>query len=149
MLERGNLFVHDAAADGSRPIDDLGSGARLGTAVPAARRVGWLPLRAVLEVREIGDAPLVFTVRRRWSLFRTREVRDAEGRHVGILNGSVVQGPGDRRVVLGFDGAFRRRDGSIVARLRREKGGAALHFSSECDTDPFGKMLLLAAALLT
>jgi hypothetical protein len=147
MLEREKLFIRDAEADGSRWIEDLESGTRLGTSRPATEGGRWLPFLTVLEVREVGDAPLVFTVRRRWVFLPGRVVRDAEARHVGTVIGSRVQGPGDRRIVLGYDGAFRGDDGRVLARMRREKGGTSLHFSEECAADPFGKMLLLATVL--
>lgn len=147
MLERGSLLIRDAGADGSRPIEDMATGARLGTAKPAESWTRWLPLHPALEVREEGDSPLVFTVHRRWLPFPRQQVRDAEGRTVGSLVGARVGGHGFRRAVLGRDGAFRRDDGTVAARITREKGGIALSFDAERATDPFERMLLLAAAL--
>ncbi len=147
MLERGSLLVREPGADGSRSIEDAATGAELGTARPAARP-WWLPLRSVLEIRETGDAPLVFTIRRGWPLLARREVRDAEGRPVGRLHGPLVEDAAGRCLaVLGPDGTFRRRNGRIAARLTGEKRCIAICFDAETDADPFGRMLLLAAVL--
>ncbi len=47
--------------------------------------------RDVLAVHEHEDEPLLFTVRRAWSLLPRREVRDADGQRVGSLLGRLVQ----------------------------------------------------------
>jgi hypothetical protein len=147
MLERGSLRVREPGADGSRLIEDAATGAELGTARPAPRP-WWLPLRSVLEIRETGDAPLVFTLRRGWPLLLQREVRDAEGRPVGRLLGPLVEDAAGRRLaILGPDGSFRRPNGVTAARLTAEKGCITIRFEGETDADPFGRMLLLAAVL--
>jgi hypothetical protein len=147
MLEREILLVRDAGDDGSSAIEDPGTGTPLGSVRPTARR-GWLPLPPVLEVREADDAPLVFTVRRAWSFAPRFEVRDAEGRPIGQLAGPMVADGGGRTVaLLGGDGAFRSRDGTMLARVRRARHGTEIHFADAPGTDPFARMLLLAAVL--
>ena len=148
MLERARLLVRDADGEGSRAIEDAATGSLLGSARPVAVQSRWLPARPVLEVREAEDAPLVFTVRRVWSLVTRYEVRDAEGRPVGTLAGSVMAGRDGRCVaVLGPDGVFRGVDGSVLGRVTRAKGGVELYFTERVAADPFGKMLLLTAVL--
>jgi hypothetical protein len=149
MLERQGLLVRDADDAGSRAIEDAAAGSLLGSARPVAARPGWLPSRPVLEVREADDAPLVFTVRRVWSLVIRYEVRDAEGRPVGSVAGPVLFTRDGRRVAtLAPDGAFRGVDGDVLGRMSRAKGGVELHFADAVAADPFGKMLLLATVLV-
>jgi hypothetical protein len=148
MLERRELLVRNVDGDGSRVIEDLATGSLLGSARSVAARAGWLPSWPVLEVREAEDAPLVFTVRRSWSLVTRHEVRDADDRPVGALAGRIVTGRGGRRVaVLGPDGTFRDVDGRVLARVTYAKGGVELCFTDVVAADPFGKMLLLTAVL--
>jgi hypothetical protein len=148
MLERQGLLVRDADDDGSRVIEDAATGSLLGAARPVAARPVWLPARPVLEVREAEDAPLVFTVRRVWSLVTRYEVRDAEGRPVGSVAGPVITSRDGRPVAtLGPDGVFQGVDGGALGRTTRAKGGVELHFADGVAADPFGKMLLLAALL--
>lgn len=148
MLERARLMVRDALADGSQPIEDPATGVALGSARPTAGPALWLLAWPVLEVREAEDAPLVFTVRRTWSLLSRYEVRDAEGRPVGSLAGRfVMERTGRQFATLGPDGAFRTRDGNILARVMYANRGTEISFSEVLAADPYGKMLLLAAVL--
>jgi hypothetical protein len=104
----------------------------------------------VLEVREQEDAPLVFTVRRRWPR-RRREVRDADGRLVGWLMGPVVGNRHGRRLAVlertAGRGVWRGPDGQELGRLESEGGRLRVTFAPSAAGDPFLKMLLLAAAL--
>jgi hypothetical protein len=147
MLERGTLLVRDGGG-GVRAVVDGATGLALGSARPTGAGPRWLPGRPVLEVREAGDAPLLFTVRRGWSLAPRHEVRDAEGRLVGTLAGPRVSGRGRPVAVRGADGAYRAADGRVLARVALGKGGTEVNFSDAVAADPFAKMLLLAAALL-
>ncbi len=147
MLERGRLLVRDAGG-GARAIVDAATGAPLGSARPAAPGPTWLPGRPVLEVREDGDAPLLFTVRRDWWPLARHEVRDADGRLVGRLAGPLVTGYAGLPVAArGSDGAYRAADGRVLARVERGRAGVEVSFAEEADADPFLRMLLLAAAL--
>jgi hypothetical protein len=146
MLERPRLLVR-RAANGSSAIEDATSGTPLGSARLAAP-ARWLPFWPVLEVREADDAPLVFTVRRAWSLVPRFEVRDAEGRPVGFVAGrAVADGGGRYLALLGADGAFRGRDDSVLARVVRAGKGIEIRFADAAAPDPFARMLLLAAVL--
>src|SRR4051812_33817033 len=125
MLERARLLVRDTLADGSQPIEDPATGVPLGSARPSAGPALWPLARQVWEVREAEDAPLVFTVRRAWSLLSRYEVRDAEGRPVGSLAGCFVSERRGRPLAqLGPDGAFRTRDGNVLARVKRSGRGS-------------------------
>jgi hypothetical protein len=129
-------------------IEDAHTGVLLGSARPAVRRLRWLPTPPILEVREAEDAPLVFTIRRVWSLQRRFEIRDADGYTVGTLTGPIVSRRGDYRLaVRDTDGDFHGNDGSLLARTTREKGGMEIRFAESMAADPFGKMLFLAAVL--
>jgi hypothetical protein len=144
MLERGKLLIR--AVDGTSLIEDVATGESLGTARP--RRSGWLPVPPVLEVREAGDAPLLFTVRRAWSLSPRFDVLDAEGRAVGSVAGAVVADRTGRCLaVFGPDGTFRTRSGLVMGRVARTADGIEVGFGDSTAPDPFARMLLLAAAL--
>lgn len=154
MLEQPSLLLCPHDASPRRAIVDATSGTPLGSArrLPAARRPWWAQLgRAVLAVHEHEDDPLVFTVRRCWSLLPWHEVRDAEGRPVGyLLHGRVENCYGRRLAVLEREAGgavFRGRGGDALARLSEDGAGLHVAFSPEVESDPFFKMLLLAAAL--
>jgi hypothetical protein len=119
-----------------------------------ARRPWWRHFgRAVLAVheRQAADEPLVFTVRRCWSLQAWREVRDAEGLGVGLLLLPRVLNRFGRQVAELGPGAggwaFRAPDGRALARLSAAEGGVCVAFEPDVVNEPFVKMLLLAAAL--
>jgi hypothetical protein len=147
MLERGRLLVRDGDASGSRAVEDAATGAPLGTARPVAPGGGWLPGRPLVEVREAGDAPLLFTVRGSWPCGTRHGVRDADGRPVGWVAGAVIADAAGRPLaVRGTDGAFRDGAGAVLARVERANGGVEIAFEGAA-LNPFGKMLLLAAVL--
>ncbi len=141
---------------GAGAIARADSGAAVGEARwRRARRPWWRRLgRAVLAVHERqgpGDEPLVFTVRRCWSLLPWREVRDAEGVTVGYLLGPRVCNRFGREVATrGPQGgpAFHAPDGRALAQLSAAEDGVHIAFEAELANEPFVKMLLLAAALV-
>ncbi len=53
----------------------------------------------VLEVREQEEDPLVFTVRRAWSVLPRRLIHDAEGRYIGAVLGSRVENAKGRLLI--------------------------------------------------
>ncbi len=150
MLEHRVLLLRAGASLAERSIVDGESGVPLGTA-RWRRENGrawrhWFR-RGIMEVREREDEPLVFTVRRAWSLFPRRDVRDADEQEVGFLSGLRVH---DRfgRCVADFDnGVFRAPSQHILAELRTTTDGQNLTFGNDIAGEPFVKMLLLAAVL--
>jgi hypothetical protein len=121
-----------------------------------ARRPWWRrlgrPVLAVHERQGPAEEPLVFTVRRCWSLLPWRAVRDAEGLPVGLILGPRAYNRFGRPVaVLEAEGgeapAFRAPDGRALARVNPAEGGMRVAFAAEVAHEPFVKMLLLAVAL--
>jgi hypothetical protein len=156
MLEHHALLICCAAPSGMRRIVDADSGAPLGHARwEHPRRPWWCPIsRSVLAVHEYEDEPLLFTVRRCWSLLPRREVLDAEGASVGFLVGPLVYDCHGRQVAMRHKeiGATVHSYCTPYQRTLMEvscvpKGGR-LAFSTNIAGEPFLKMLLLAAALM-
>src|SRR4051794_24242174 len=90
MLEHRTLLLCPRGPDGARAILDAETGAPIGS-VRHEPGPWWWPGAAVLAVHEHEDAPLLFTVRRRWGLPPRREVYDADGHRVGDLIGPLVR----------------------------------------------------------
>jgi hypothetical protein len=145
MLECGRLLIRDAESADSRAILDATTDRTLGS----ARRVrlrSWLPIWRILEVREADDAPLVFTVERIFSLARRFIVRDADGRSLGMLIGSMIVSPAGHLISFrDSESTMRDIDGRALARVSRTLAGTEIDFAVA--TDPFIRMLLLAAVL--
>src|SRR5690242_8426117 len=98
ILEQTVLLLRPGTAPpaGQRAIQSADGRRALGLAYWRSPRSPWWRFRpAVLAVHEDDDQPLLFTVRRRWPIFPTREVRDAEGLRVGWV------GPAGARDRLG------------------------------------------------
>jgi hypothetical protein len=102
---------------------------------------------SVLAVYEQEQAPLVFTVRRLFSLIPRHEVRDADGDLVGVLAGPWVldrwQRPALRVQIRGAEGQILDERGGVLAHWM----GSHLILAPLAWHDPFAKMLLLAAFL--
>jgi hypothetical protein len=105
----------------------------------------------VLSVYEQEEAPLVFTVRRAglWGL--QHEVRDAEGQRIGTFDRNAIY---DRNHLLyararsnGEGVSYENLAGEALASMRPTPEGMELTFTKLIETDPFAKMLVLAAAL--
>ena len=115
--------------------------------------LSWL-LPPVLAVHENDDAPLLFTVHRRWRWLSSWEVRDADGRVVGTVCGPLLRDRLGRRLALcereESDNSVRVRDdtGCHLMSLTTLPHERRLTFALAVEKDPFLKMLLLAAALL-
>jgi hypothetical protein len=151
MLEHPLLLVRPGLA-GTRAVFAADAARALGGAHwqprPAWRRL----TRRVLAVHEQEDHPLLFTVRRAWSLLPTWEVRDADGRPVGrLLGGSLWDARGYllavRRPLPEGAWAYCTPAGLALAELLRDAAGVHIAFG-EAAVDPFARMLVLAAALL-
>jgi len=107
----------------------------------------------VLEVRELEDEPLLFTLRRCWTLLSWFEVRDADDHSVGcFLDPVILDCNGCRCAVRYEDGPgkemFLNPLGVCLAQLAREGKVVRLDFEEVIEKEPFLKMLFLAVALL-
>jgi hypothetical protein len=156
MLEQRALLLLPPGPDARRPIVAADTGAAVGFACwsPPGALPWWRrPWRRVLEVRELEDEPLLFTVRRCWSLLPRREVRDADGWRVGTLLGPRLDDDRGRRLALrcweagGRASAFRTRRGELLAWSAEDGDSLRLTFGELVQDEPFVKMLLLGAAL--
>ena len=145
------LLVRPRAASAVQAIVDGDSGAPLGFARwEAEEESPWWRFfgRGVLAVHEHEDEPLLFTIRRAWSLLPRREVRDAEGKTVGSLLGRLVHDHFGRTVAARQGGHFRGPDRRTLAELTATPAGLRVAFSADIAGEPFVKMLLLAACLV-
>lgn len=149
MLEACQLLIRDGAK--TRPIVDAASAAPLGFARWARPR-SWWQRGPLLEVREQQDSPLLFTVQRSWFPERSFQVRDAEGRVVGSVIGLYVKDRRGQRVARlcpeGDGGVFKNGLNRELASWSIKTAGRELRFRDEVWTEPFIKMLLLAAVLI-
>jgi hypothetical protein len=164
MLENGALLLlpgdalpleASVARESVRTVCDALTGEPVGFAVWRKQRSGWLArwlLRPVLAVHEMDDAPLLFTIHQLWGLAPTWEVRDAEGFVLGVLVGSALKDHYGRTLAVCFrvqDGTqVRDAEGRTLLSLTDTPGGKKLTFAPEVETNPFLKMLLVAAALV-
>jgi hypothetical protein len=131
------------------------SGAPLGCATRRGARGRWSWLcwwdRSVVEVREEGDEPLLFIMRRGWGPGQRWRVEDAEGTLVGRVRGPFLLDNRDRLLASrrGGPGPVEYHDsrGRILATTEPDKGGVRLTFLPDSRGNPFVKMLLVAASL--
>jgi hypothetical protein len=185
MLELPRLLIQpwasprDTAVGGARPyvarlrgICDPDTGRAVGFACAPAAGGGWWRwlMRPVLEVHESEDASLLFTISRAWALAPRWEVRDAEGRRLGVFDPYNVapatgttpaRGPGtagphapappDVLVLEPVPGSFGREVElpplpQLVA-VSRTADGTLVVFAPGAVENPFARMLVLAAVL--
>ena len=155
MLEHATLLLMPANSR-VRDIVDGPGGVPLGSARRrASTDLPWWrrPLWPILEVRESDDEPLLFTVRRCWSLLPRRELCDADGRRIGYLHSDAITDAWGRRLaVRSWDGqrqnsTFRIRNGQVLAWADRDGAALRLTFGEATASEPFLKMLLLGAVL--
>jgi hypothetical protein len=150
MLEHRVLLLRARTSAAVQPIVDADSGAALGYArwqVESGRSWRRLLGRGVLAVHEQEDEPLLFTVRRAWSLFPRCDVCDADDQPVGSLAGRLIHDRYGRPIASLEEDSFRDSDRRILAELAASGEGLRLTFSDDIAGEPFVKMLLLAAAL--
>ena len=149
MLEHATLLLRPPDASRVQAVVDAETGAALGFARnrPAGGWGRWLG-GATLEVHEQQDASLLCTIRRGWLRRGCRLVYDADERGVGLVRGRRLEDRHGRLVAAGGpDGVFRDPDGRPLATLRAGAGGLTVAFTEGAATDPFARMLVLAAAL--
>jgi hypothetical protein len=111
---------------------------------------GWWGFVLTLWVREAFEEPVVFRVRRAWSLRRRWRVEDADGEAVGTVAGPRLLSRGGRVLFRRIQGgrAFELLGGDAAAEWVPEDGGGQLTLLPVVRDEPFWKMLLLAAVLV-
>jgi hypothetical protein len=136
-----------------RPIAD--AAAPLGFARGARlARWPWLT-RQQIEVLETEDASLLMTLRAPPFNFGRWHVLDAEERRRGsVLLPHILDGDGSRFARLEAtargEQTLRGVSGAACATLSsRQDGSTLLAFAADVEPNPFARMLMLAAALLT
>jgi hypothetical protein len=158
MLEHRVLLVRSRTLSPTAPIPGPGvqaildgeSGALLGYARWEVEPSPWwrrMFTRGVVAVHEEEDEPLLFTIRRAWGLIPRREVCDADGQPVGTLLGRLLHDRYGRQLAALENGVFRASDQHSLAELSSTPDGLRLTFGEEIASEPFVKMLFLAAAL--
>lgn len=136
LLEEEWLAIEGRALRG--PDGEAGS-ARL---LPDGWR-SWL-LGPAQAIHEAGEQPLVFTLRRCWTLWPRWLVEDSEGERVGTVGGPWLLDRWDEPAAQrGADGTFHSKAGALLARW----DGRRLEFAESSRGEPFLRMLLLAAVL--
>jgi hypothetical protein len=154
MLEQNRLLLARWGPDGVRAITAADTGRPEGFACwrsragePWWRRLG----RPVLEIREHEDQPLLFTVRRCWSLWPNYEVRDADDRLVGFVLGSALYDHAGRSLATRHEAngaaVFHDVRGEPLAHWQPGPDCDSLAFLPPVQDNPFVKMVLLAAVL--
>jgi len=169
MLERQALSLRPWAPSDKRLTDPGSSGRARARAIldaatgtpqgfacwqlePGTSWLRWLTW-PVLEVHEMEDEPLLFTVQRVWAWTPCWEVSDAEGHTVGSFRAGIICDRCPRACAVvdrSADGSvthFRSLDGSDWGTLVRNGESAELTYSAKLDDEPIAKMMLLAAAL--
>lgn len=114
----------------------------------------WLS-RPTLEVVETEDESLIFTIHQLWGWGAAWwEVRDAEGRCVGIVSRGEVRDSLGRLVgrveppALAGGGRILSPEGPELASVAAASAGSRLTFGAVVEEDPFAKMLLFSVLLL-
>jgi hypothetical protein len=152
MLEHRVLLVRSCTASSMQVIVDGESGVALGYARWATEPTPWwrrLFGCGVLAVHEQEDEPLLLTIHRAWSWLPRRCVCDAEGKPVGVLLGRLIHDRHGCLVATLENGIFHAPDRRLLAELTATAEGLRLTFSDDIAGEPFIKMLLLAATLIT
>jgi hypothetical protein len=153
MLETRVLLLRPTVSGRPRVIAGAGDGRPVGFAVWVFRPGWWdRTFGPLLCVHEQEDQPLLFTAHTCWWRWSQREIVDAEGERVGYVSKRVIR---DRRGVLyanslpdGDKVVYQCVNGEMLAATRPTQEGLELSFAKVVESDPFAKMLLLAAALL-
>jgi hypothetical protein len=150
VLEHRVLLLRWGTASALQSIVDGDSGVALGYARWRPNRT-WVWRRlfggGVLAVHEQEDEPLLFTIRRAWSLLPRREVADADQQPVGSLLGRLIHDRFGRPIAHLEKDFFLTPYQRVLAELNATTDGLRLTFSDDIVGEPFVKMLLLAAAL--
>jgi len=156
MLEHRVLLVRPRSTTGVRAIVDGDSGKPLGFArwETETPRCWWRPFaRSSLAVHEDEDEPLLCTIRRAWGLLPRCVVRDADGHPVGSCSflGRIIRDRYGRPLAAfhGEDGTVRSPTQRVLAEWTATENGLRIAFSDNIAGEPFVKMLLLSACLVS
>jgi hypothetical protein len=146
LLEQPALRLLPPDGAGRRRIAD-GAGDAVGVVDVARGPWGW---GRTFWVREAFEEPVVFRVRRAWTLRGRWRVEDAEGEEVGTIAGTRVLNHWGHTVFRRVEGgrAFVLTGGDAAAEWVTEGAGGRLTLRPVVRDDPFWKMLLLAAVLV-
>lgn len=136
-------------------VHSVDPGALLGFArvVRGATGLGLLPRR--IDVCETEDASLLLSLEHGWFRFGHWDIVDAERTRVGgVVGRHLLDDQGLRLATIWNDGpvtrAIRDRGGKALAQLETAAGGAiGLRFANDLDLNPFVRMVLLGAAILS
>ena len=154
LLEYATLLLRNPDPSLAQAVADPATGAPLGFTrrQPAGPWQRWFG-GGVLEVHEHEDASLLCTIRRGWLRPHCRLVCDADGQGVGVVRGRRLEDRHGRLVAVrgpdagGAGAVFRDPAGLAVATLRPGRDGLAVCFAEAAATNPFTRMLVLAASL--
>jgi hypothetical protein len=154
LLEQPVLHLAAASPAGRRSIEDaVGQGVGFALRRPLGPR--WLRfLFPALLVHEADEEPVVFQVRRAWTLWPRWLVIDAEGERVGTVAGAWLLDRWDEpafrhlRVADGAGGVFESPAGQKAAEWSRGGDRLRLVFHAPVQDEPFLKMLILARVLV-
>jgi hypothetical protein len=124
-----------------------------GTPVGFARRVErpwWLRwLGPTLAIHEALEEPMVFQVRRLWTVLPRWRVVDAENETVGTVTGGWLLDRWERPILRRRGpGVFETLDGQVAAGQSRAGEREQVNFHPPIQHEPFHKMLVLAAVLV-
>jgi len=164
MLEQTSLLLRpwNTAPSGkavgcARAVED-GSGTTIGfvreTPARAPLWLRWLAEKS-LQVYEEPDQSLVFALRRGWGWPGRWHVVDADERLIGTVRGrALLDGFG---ILLGVieppdvrgRGRFVAIQGRELGEYAVESAGTRVTFASEMEGNPFAKMMLLGAVLVS
>lgn len=155
MLERQALLLepwrrHPASGQLRRVIRDLATHDPIGFAAWRADSTpGWFHqlLPSWLDVFETEDASHLCSVEAPWLWRRGWRVRDAEERLVGRVWGDWLHDDGGELLGRFEHGKLLSMAGLELGGFARVEGVCTVQFQPALEGNPFGRMLLLAAAV--
>lgn len=113
----------------------------------------WLGTRTI-QVLENDDACLLMALHRPWGIFRMWQVRDAEENPVGTMYRETLLNPYGARLAAMKCGLAARENVLLSAGVelgswqRGVEGDTVFHFGQGLESNPFARMMALAAALV-
>lgn len=146
LLEQQSLLLRPPDQAGRRLLCDA-----TGDVVGFVRQVqSWWALGRSFWVHEAFEEPVVFRVRRTWTIRPRWRVVDADGEEVGTVGGASLRDRWDHVVFRRTDDGrlFELTSGTAAAEWLDEGDGGRLILHAAVRDDPFWKMLLLAAILV-
>lgn len=145
VIETWTCSILDVAAQAPLGFARLQTGAGLPW-------LGWFS-RSIMELRETEDESLLAMLHQSWFTATTWQVSEADGHNVGWIRRMSLQDLYGRRfaTLLPAQPAqpqqFVAPNGDELGTLQGVAEGTLLTFDLSLENNPFGKMMLLAAAL--